>query len=350
MLESDYILGIVSRALESESEKASSLIRQSVRVAKLRHDYINLWWLELETINIANSELKGLIMQEVAPHLTSSELKRYWDEFAKLWIEERKITSLDSDLSISSKDKILAKVIEEIENDIAHYVKMGDNAKSPQGLHTLDLYYAEQSNVKLRAFAMFNEKECKDVAVRIKNRALKYLSTVETQVAFGQIYSDVFESNKLYVNSRLAEICPDALSKFTAAYRRGGDEEPESWAQSLTSCRRLLKSLADALYPADDRLMTDASGKERKMSKERYIARLWQFVKEQSKNISGEVLQAQIQDYGNRIDKLYGLSSKGVHSEVSKFEVNQCLIQTYLIAGDLVRLKDNTSALKGIVI
>ena len=45
-----------------------------------------------------------------------------------------------------------------------------------------------------------------------------------------------------------------------------------------------------------------------------------------------------------RIDRLHDLSSKGVHADTSEFEVNQAVIQTYLLIGDILRLADGDSA------
>ncbi len=57
------------------------------------------------------------------------------------------------------------------------------------------------------------------------------------------------------------------------------------------------------------------------------------------------MLLAEVQDVGNRIDRLYEMSNKGVHAETTEFEVNQTVIQTYLLMGDILRLADDDSAI-----
>jgi len=42
----------------------------------------------------------------------------------------------------------------------------------------------------------------------------------------------------------------------------------------------------------------------------------------------------------------YELSCKGVHAEVSEFELNQCVIQTYLLVGDILRLTESDSGIE----
>jgi len=50
------------------------------------------------------------------------------------------------------------------------------------------------------------------------------------------------------------------------------------------------------------------------------------------------VLQTQLDDLARRFKGLGEASSRGVHADVSEFELNQSVIQTYLTIGDLLRL------------
>jgi len=52
------------------------------------------------------------------------------------------------------------------------------------------------------------------------------------------------------------------------------------------------------------------------------------------------LLLALANDLGERIAQIDAMASKGVHAEVSSFEVNQCVIQTYLIIGDILHIGD----------
>lgn len=345
MNSSEYIFDLVKTTLQGNVEKVSELIRQAARIARLRNDYLNLWWLEWEMVDIANKDVRFRAIDEIIPHFTKEPFTYWHDKFYGIWVDERAVVHFDEDNN-PVEDMLMGNGIAEIENDLEHYIKTGAQAVSPQGLHSLDLYYKEESNTTVRRLARLQEKNCKNILSRVRNRVSRYLSNVEKQMIFGQIHADIFEENRLYVERKLGELCPDALAKFVAAYQRTKENNPESWAQALTSCRRLLKSLADALYPPSDKLVIGADGKQRRLTDEKYIARLWQYVYERTrKTSSGALLQSQIQDYGNRVDRLYDLSCKGVHAEVNRFELNQCLIQTYILAGDLLRLSDGDSAL-----
>ena len=145
---------------------------------------------------------------------------------------------------------------------------------------------------------------------------------------------------------KLSQIAPESHEQIRVAFQRLSEGNTEARSQALLSCRRVLKSLADILYPPRADEVVGANGKPRVLTEDKYITRLWQFVYENvGKTASREVLLSSVQDLGNRIDHLYDLASKGVHSEVSEFEVNQCVTQIYLLIGDLLRIHERASAI-----
>lgn len=190
-----------------------------------------------------------------------------------------------------------------------------------------------------------NIEELIGVRERIRQRVYAFFSQTEQQLVYGQFNADIFERNRRYVDKRLAVIAPDIVEKFTAAYRRLADGNVESRSHALGSCRRILKSLADRLYPATNLSAVGLDGKEHKLTNDRYVARLWQFAFEQvGGRTAGRVILAEVERLGTLLDRLYDLDSKGVHDEVSQDEVEQCAIQTYLVVGDLLRVADKQSA------
>lgn len=80
------------------------------------------------------------------------------------------------------------------------------------------------------------------------------------------------------------------------------------------------------------------------MTDDKFVSRLWQYISENmAGRTSGEMMLAQLDDLGHRLDTVYGMTCKGVHADISEFEANQSVIQTYLLIGDLLRLNDNDS-------
>jgi hypothetical protein len=333
-------------ALDSGEVKLSTVIRKCIRIARLRSDFYNLLWLEREIIDTTNKYERARVLGEISPHFTKEQFSELNKIFVEMWIKERPVLQLDNDLRPIKTDLIIGKGVGEIEIDLEGWINTYQNAVTPQGMHPFDTAYFDNQNFYLRMNAQHQISHHKSILERIRNRVYDFLSQTEKQIIYGQIHSDIFEQNRQHVELRLGQICPEALSKFVAAYRRSKENDPESWAQALTSCRRLLKDLADKLYPPTEEPVIGADGKPRILTDDQFKNRLWQYVFEQTgRSTSSGLLLASVQDLGNRIDRLYELTNKGIHADVSNFEVNQCLIQTYILVGDILRIADKQSAI-----
>jgi hypothetical protein len=207
------------------------------------------------------------------------------------------------------------------------------------------VYYISQSNVQVKALLNVIASGYEAVLERIKGRVHSFLSNTEKQLLFGQINADIFEANRQYVDLKLGKLCPEALSQFVSVYRRIQEKDSESYAQAATSCRRIIKSIADALYPPSINPVRCADNIDRVLSNDKYLNRLHQYVSEHmGKSGSGSLLLADIEYVDNKIKKLYDLTCKGAHAEIQEFEINQCAIQTYLLAGDILRISEDNSA------
>jgi hypothetical protein len=185
------------------------------------------------------------------------------------------------------------------------------------------------------------QNQLQEVLARIRARIHEFLTQTEVQLLAGAAVSGVFEDTRRYVDVRLQEIAPDVAAQLLAAYRRRDEGGPESGSHALTSCRRALKTLADVVYPPRSEPVIGADGTSHDVSEERYLNRLLQYVTQaDQRHVDAELLRAQVENLGMRLAAVRDLAAKGVHAEVTAYEVDQCVIQTYLTIGDLLRLTD----------
>jgi len=345
----DHILSLVTQALEELESKQvplSAVVRKAIRVARLRNDYDNLLWLGLEMYSFEEKEKRREIIREVAGRYTKQEFEALKKRQIEAYLEEPRFMPLTEDGQFDDKPKVLGLSVPGIENQVQICEKMASEAVVPPGLHPVDLYFVEKEKSEIRLIAERMAVQYNNMLQGIAQRVHDYLSSTEKQIAYGQIHSNLFERNREYVELKLGQLCPDTIEQFISVYRRLSEGDSEAHAQALTSCRRILKSLADALYPPRERPIVGPDGKERSLTEDKYVNRLWQYVADRvGGSKSGDLLLAQLQDLGNRIDRLYDLACKGVHDVVSEFEVNQCVIQTYLTVGDILRLSEEDSAI-----
>ena len=174
-----------------------------------------------------------------------------------------------------------------------------------------------------------------DTALLARIRASIHRWALETYhlLRFGSAPADAFQTAKFLVDNYLGRIAPDALQRFVAAQQRAVSGASEEWSQALLSLRRMLKALADALYPPRDE---EIDG--HRMDESSYVNRFWQFVKERATRDKAAILASTVQYTGQRIEALYDLASKGTHADVSREEVDLAVVHTYLLAADLLSM------------
>ena len=84
-------------------------------------------------------------------------------------------------------------------------------------------------------------------------------------------------------------------------------------------------------------------GKTRDVGPENYINRLWMFVAESTfGSTQSKLVLATLQDFGSRIDTVYSLTNKGVHADVAQAEVDRRVMQTYPLAGEILRIFEDS--------
>lgn len=342
------VLDLVQQALvdlDTPGVRLSSVIRKAIRIARLREDYENLYCLSMEMRTVNDREARQAIYLEIAPHLTREELANLNDRSVEAYLARRFSKNLEL-RGQSEEEMILGLPVPEIEARIENLREMIRDLTVPASLGAPDYVKLEREQSAMRQRLQVVLAEWIAIIQRISQSVHDYLSRTEQQLYYGKANADIFEQNRRFVHDRLYQVSPSVLEQFRSAQERLAFGGAEAGSHALTSCRRILKSVADYLYPPRTEPVTGRDGKARILTDEKYVARLWQYVYERVKGTaSRKLIELQVEELCKRIDRLNELSSKGVHSDVSPFEVHQCVLQTYLLVGDLLRLAEGSSGL-----
>ncbi len=174
---------------------------------------------------------------------------------------------------------------------------------------------------------------------QLKVAYYNYVLGVLYELKFSHLAEEIFEKKKLLVDKSLAEKLPETLNKFLSVYENLRSKNEEDWANAVHSCRRIIKDVADYLYPPTDQEIEIEKGKKIKLDAEHYIIRLKEYIKQKSTSEKFTLIVGSHLDYiGDRIDALYRASSKGTHHKVSREEAESYIIYTYLLLGDVLKL------------
>jgi hypothetical protein len=333
----NHLSALVQGALDDADDPSVSLAivaRKALRIARMRGDWEVAWWLQLEMQTIKppkdgaayglNTDGSGQrASAEAKENLSAAAFDAIGQAVGQRWIGGRKVSSEAlQHLGIPDAEIHAATLREQI-----------DRLAETSFGNSREMFIPA---AQLRA----GLKETESLLARLRNEVCVYLSDVECRLVLGEVSEDVWARNRAYVDSHLARIAPQAVEQFAAAYRRRAEGDAEARSHSLTSCRRVLKTVADVLYPASNVVVSGIDERPRKMTDDKFISRLCQFASEGDGSTSAALVSAQVGSLADRLAALNSLSSKGVHDEASSAEVDQCIIQTYLVVGDLLRIAE----------
>lgn len=174
---------------------------------------------------------------------------------------------------------------------------------------------------------------------KVKSRLYQYVSNVNYELKFGEITEDIFSRKRKFVDNALKDIIPQSIQKFVSVYENLQSKNDEDWANAVHTCRRIIKEVADVLYPPSDDPVTLPGGKKIQVGEEQYINRLIQYISNKSDSGSFKaIVGSHLRFIGERLDSVHSAANKGTHTEVTLEEAERYIIYTYLIIGDILSL------------
>lgn len=349
MTSSSRLKRLLEQALDQFDAVGTSVaanVRRAARIASLRKDYVNQLWLQWEMTDLSAS--KNQEWQDPAISRIKAELDTLLgaadgkNEGFRAYLQFERNRTMD----VGGQVMVNGTSIGQLEDQLRAARTAYDELAIPAGLSSGDLYYAHRNVEAGKAALIPSINTLQTIVNRVKSSVYSFLVATEAELEQGQSQAGLFVRAQEYVHAALAQYAPKALEQFVAAQDRLYGGTREDLAHALTSCRRMLKSLADHLYPATNEALAGVDGVLRTMSDDQYRNRLLEYVRQTlGKHGQSAVIQKTLDSLGARLKSLDSLASKGVHDDVSAAEAETCVVWTYLLAADLIRLADGTSAL-----
>jgi len=209
----------------------------------------------------------------------------------------------------------------------------------------------------------FGNRLERDNAKYKSSTALKRLSNCRTliyryalrkhyELKFSGIADDIFSRIRQRVDEAIGSTVPDAVQKLSAVHDGLLSDNPEDWANAVHSCRRILKDLADAVFPprSEDRVVKqETSERTIHLGPDNYVNRIMCYVEDNSASTRfTEIVGSHLAYLGDRLDSVSKAAQKGSHKGiVRREEADRYVVYTYLIVGDVLSLVDSASGKAG---
>jgi hypothetical protein len=174
--------------------------------------------------------------------------------------------------------------------------------------------------------------------IRAKVIALlhQFASTRYYELAFSERQAELVEQARRRVDSLLAPLSGNALGKVDSIYQRLGEGEEEAISHALTTCRRLIDSVANAIYPPTDAVI-DVGGRTVNLRQQHIQNRLNAYLIDRTPS------ESRRKKLRRTLSDLYDRVSTGVHTDVSSEEARFLFLNTYLYLGEVLALGEVSS-------
>jgi len=163
-----------------------------------------------------------------------------------------------------------------------------------------------------------------------------FVSKVHNEILFSSMAESIFEQYKSEVDSLLAKSSGDILTKIPSIYSRLAEGDSEAISQALTTCRRLIGSFADFIYPSPGKTVT-IDGLDLDVGPDKTKNRLNAYVRER---VSSDSRRDRLRQ---TLTNLWDRTSGGVHADVDTDEARALFLSTYMYLGELIMLKQPVS-------
>ena len=160
----------------------------------------------------------------------------------------------------------------------------------------------------------------------------EYVLATRNELKFGALSSTVLRDFQRRVDLALTSIDPELPERLSVAAARLSDADRESISHAMSTCRRMIESMADALYPAHEGTV-DLDGKACEVDQGKPKNRLLVFIQRIESKSRRSRLKA-------TLIELWGKTSAGVHADVSADEARCLFVCTYALLGELALIWD----------
>ncbi|MEZ8695222.1 hypothetical protein AB6D15_23665 [Vibrio splendidus] len=301
---SEHILELAKELLddiELSRTSAESLILKTSRLARWVGSEETRYWLKLEMQGYNSSNEISLKYMGITGRWVNREKQTgYWGPLAQ---QEAAIEA--------EKVKLHAMRVPNTAGDMAFIAtkKVTDEMASATN------YISKLSGIKSRVLARLHE----------------FVSEIYYEKEFDSLSESIFEMYKKDVDSLIGETCGDVLEQIPSVMNRLAEGDQEAISQALTTCRRVIDSFADAIYPPTENTVK-IGGNELSLGASRHQNRISAYIHEKTDSTTRK------KRFRQNLSNLYDRVSTGVHNDVTAEEARALFLNTYLVIGEILHL------------
>ena len=158
-----------------------------------------------------------------------------------------------------------------------------------------------------------------------------FISEVYYEKQFDSLSESIFERYKNDIDTLIGETSGEVLEQIPSVMDRLAEGDQEAISQALVTCRRIIDSFADAIFPPREEII-DIGGNEVSLAADKHQNRINAYIHQRIESNTRK------KRFRQNLSNLYDRVSTGVHNDVTVEEARALFLNTYLLIGEILHL------------
>jgi hypothetical protein len=172
----------------------------------------------------------------------------------------------------------------------------------------------------------------------IVDRCFQFLNETITELQYGGVVEFLMEEIRRKTDEKLAVYDPKITEEAQSLYLNLTSTNPADWSKVGHSCRKILKLLADSIFPPCDEKYNAKDGRILEVTEPCFINRLYAFLDKNALSDEKKFLGAQIDYLESYLRQVVNYAQMVEHNpSLEKFHANMLAIHTYLVIASVLR-------------
>ena len=166
----------------------------------------------------------------------------------------------------------------------------------------------------------------------IENKIYEFLDEIILELEYGNVPENIFETIRQEVDEKFTKLCPKAIEKLPVIYEQLSSDKQVTFSQIASTCRQIIKDVADSLYPPQKKTV-QKNDKKLNLDESKTINRILARMDNDSEKV---IFNSMFEYVDNFLHNLQNYASKGDHSQFTKSDAARCIVYTYILLGDIL--------------
>ena len=190
---------------------------------------------------------------------------------------------------------------------------------------------------------ILQESSIRGLLDNIMDKCLFFLNDIISELQYGGIVEYLMEEIRKNTDEKLATIDKTITDETQSLFINLISTNPADWNKVAHSCRKILKLLADIVYPSREELYEMKNNRTFEVGEPHFINRLCAFIDQRVRGERRKFLLSETKYLESYLRQIVEYTQMGEHiKSIEKFHADMIAIHTYLIISEIIKLMNES--------